>query len=230
VVKDKSSGLTLASSVYEAIRLDIIEGNCPPGEKLQFDFLRNRYNAGISPIREALSRLHADGWVVREEQRGFRVAEISKDELLELVRTRVLIEGLAVREAVARSDVQAEEQLLLAFHRLSKHHRYMPGDEPTRNLEWEKRHREFHMALVAGCRLKWITQYCSQLFDVAERYRVLAATIYPERKEKEEHREILDAYLEGKSLQVQELLARHYQTTVDIILQSGVGHSMAPSG
>jgi len=228
VVKDKSSGLTLASSVYEAIRLDIIEGNCRPGEKLQFDFLRDRYNVGISPIREALSRLHADGWVVREEQRGFRVAEISKDELLELVRTRVLIEGLAVREAIAAADIAAEEQLVLAFHRLSKHHRHLPGDERTRNLEWEKRHREFHMALVAGCRLKWVIQYCGQLFDVAERYRFLAATVYPERKEKGEHREIVDAYLAGEPGQVEALLAQHYQTTVDIILRSRAGQTMVP--
>src|SRR5690606_33547373 len=144
-----------------------------PGEKLQFDFLRDRYNAGISPIREALSRLHADGWVVREEQRGYRAAEISRDELLELVRTRVIIEGAAIQEAIANADDAAEERVVLSFHRLSKHHRFLPGSASERNPEWERRHREFHLALVAGCRLKWITQYCEQLFDVAERYRLL---------------------------------------------------------
>jgi len=219
MVKHKESGLTLASSVYEAIRLDIIEGRCGPGEKLQFDFLRERYSAGISPIREALSRLHADGWVVREEQRGYRVAEISRAELLELVRTRVLIEGVAIREAVSNSDDAAEERLVLAFHRLSKHHRFLPGSASERNPEWERRHREFHLALVAGCRLKWITQYCAQLFDVAERYRLLAAASVPERKEHDEHREILEAYVAGDADAVQTLLARHYQTTVDFILK-----------
>ncbi|MCP4385290.1 MAG: GntR family transcriptional regulator [Hyphomicrobiales bacterium] len=216
----KTSGLTLASSVYEAIRLDIIEGRCRPGEKLQFDFLRDRYDAGISPIREALSRLHADGWVVREEQRGFRVADISRDELLELVRTRVLIEGLAVREAIALDDVESEEHLVLAFHRLGKQHRYLSDETRLRNPEWETRHRQFHMALFRGCKLKWIVQYCEQLFDLAERYRLLAAAVYPERKEKEEHREILEAYLAGDAERVQSLLSAHYQTTVDTILQS----------
>ena len=230
MVKDKASGLTLASSVYEAIRLDIIEGRCGPGEKLQFDFLRDRYNAGISPIREALSRLHADGWVVREEQKGFRVANISRDELLEIVRTRVLIEGVAMREAIAAQDVESEEQLVLAFHRLSKEHRYLSAEGPVRNPEWEKRHRQFHMALVSGCKLKWIIQYCEQLFDLAERYRLLAATVYPERKEKEEHRAILEAYLAGDAARVQSLLAAHYQTTVDIILQSRFGEVAAQVG
>ncbi|MCB1486593.1 MAG: GntR family transcriptional regulator [Bauldia sp.] len=219
-MKEKVSGLTLASSVYDAIRLDIIEGRRRPGEKLQFDFLRSRYAAGISPIREALSRLDADGWVVREEQKGFRVAEISRDELLELVRTRVLIEGLAVREAIAAQDVEFEEQLVLAFHRLSKENRYLREETRERNPEWEKRHRAFHMALVAGCKLKWILRSCEHLFDLAERYRLLAAAVYPQRKEKAEHREILDAYLAGDADQIQVLLSAHYQTTVDIILQS----------
>jgi DNA-binding GntR family transcriptional regulator len=216
-VKDKSSGLTLATSVYEAIRRDIMEGRRKPGEKLRFDFLRKQYDAGISPIREALSRLSADGWVVREEQRGFRVAEISRDELLELVRTRVLIESLAVREAIARKDAAAEEALVLAFHRLSKEPRQRNGG---RNGEWELRHKQFHMGLVAGCGLKWVMQYCEQLFDVAERYRLLAATSYPERKEQGEHRAILDAYVAGDADRVAKLLSRHYQVTVDIILKA----------
>ena len=220
MVKNKDSGLTLASSVYEAIRLDIIEGRCSPDEKLQFESLRDRYEVGISTIREALSRLHSEGLVSREEQRGFRVSSVSRDELLELARTRVLLEGLAIREAISRKDDAAEEALVLAYHRLTKQPRYLSPAEHTRNPEWEKRHRQFHIALVAGSHLKWIVQYCGQLFDIYERYRLMAAANYPERKEKDEHREILDAYIAGDAETVIRLLSDHYQVTVDIILQT----------
>lgn len=218
MVKMKDTGLTLGSSAYEAIRLDIMEGRFAPGEKLQFDALRERYGIGISPIREALSRLHSEGWVAREEQRGFRVAEISKSELLDVVKTRVMIEGLAVAEAIASQDAAAEEALVLAFHRLSKEHRLT--DDKTRNPEWEKRHRQFHMALIAGCKMKWVIQFCEQLFDVAERYRLLSYTRHPERSEMDEHRAILDAYIAGKPDEVKRLLACHYQVTVDYILRA----------
>ena len=218
MVKMKDTGLTLGSSAYEAIRLDIMEGRFKPGEKLQFDALRERYGIGISPIREALSRLHSEGWVAREEQRGFRVAEISRSELLDVVKTRVMIEGLAVAEAIALQDVASEEGLVLAFHRLSKEHRLIDGK--VRNTEWEKRHRQFHMALISGCKMKWIIQFCEQLFDVAERYRLLSAARHPERSEMDEHRAILDAYVAGKADEVKALLMRHYQVTVDIILQA----------
>ena len=53
MVKVKETGLTLASSAYEALRQDIMEGRIPPGEKLQFDALRERYDVGISPIRSS---------------------------------------------------------------------------------------------------------------------------------------------------------------------------------
>ena len=223
MVKIKGTGLTLGSSAYEAIRQDIMEGRIPPGEKLQFDALRERYDVGISPIREALSRLHSDGWVAREEQRGYRVTAISHDELLDVVRTRVLIEGVAIDEALAHGGSLAEEALVLAFHRLSKERRLTP--EGARNFEWEKRHRQFHMALVAGSQLKWIIQFVEQLFDVQERYRLLSAPHHAERSELDEHRAILDAYVAGDAAEVKRRLAAHYQVTVDIIVEARFSQS-----
>jgi DNA-binding GntR family transcriptional regulator len=216
--KERTSRITLASSVYAEIRADIISGRFEPGQKLQLDALRDRYGVGISPIREALSRLHADGWVAREEQRGFRVAEISEAELHELVRTRVLVEGLAVREALARADLAAEEALVLAFHRMNRQSRYSSEGHSARNPAWERDHRAFHMALVAGCGLRWLVQSCGQLFDIAERYRLLAAASVPESKERDEHRGMLEAFLASDAARVEALLAAHYQATVDIIL------------
>lgn len=216
-MKNGKSSLTLGSAAYEAIRLDIIEGRVPPGMKLQFDALKERYGMGVSPIREALSRLQSEGWVDREEQRGYRVAKASKDELLELVRTRIMIEGLAVREALSRRDASAEEDLVLAFHRLSKLHRL--DEQGNRNMEWERLHREFHLKLVAGCQMKWIRQFCEQLFDVAERYRILTAVANPERREWEEHRAMLDAYVAGEADAIVGLLQTHYQTTVNYLLK-----------
>jgi len=218
MVKMKQTGLTLASSAYEALRQDIMEGRIPPGEKLQFDALRERYDVGISPIREALSRLHSDGWVSREEQRGYRVTEVSHQELLEIVRTRVLIEGVAIDEALRLGGTVAEEDLVLAYHRLSKERRLMP--DGTRNHEWEKRHRQFHMALVAGCQLKTVIQFAGQLFDVQERYRLLSAPNFGERSELDEHRGLLEAYVAGDAGEVKRRLAAHYQVTVDIVVEA----------
>jgi GntR family transcriptional regulator, carbon starvation induced regulator len=215
-MKHKETGLTLASSVYESIRHDIMNGGIRPGDKLLFDALREKYSIGISPLREALNRLHSDGWVAREEQKGFRAAEISADELRKIVRTRILIEGTAITEAIRLQDVESEEALVLAYHRLKKQKRHVGGE---RSPAWEKSHRDFHMALVAGAKLPHVTTFCMQLFDIAERYRILCASSYPERNERDEHDHIVSAYLEGDAEKTIALLAAHYQVTVDIILK-----------
>lgn len=217
-MKDKETGLTRATSVYDSIRRDIMGGEIRPGERLLFDALRERYACGISPLREALNRLYSEGWVAQEEQRGFRAAETSEDELRQLVETRVLVEGAAIAAALKRRDEAAEEHLVLAFHRLRKAHRLVDG---RRSEAWERLHKAFHVALVAGAGLPRATAFCSQLFDVAERYRILCAAHYPERNERDEHAQILEAYLDGDADRTVALLSAHYTVTLNMILAAG---------
>ena len=219
-MKDKETGLTRATSVYDSIRRDIMSGEIRPGDKLLFDALRDRYASGISPIREALNRLYSEGWVAREEQRGFRAAETSEAELRQLVQTRVMVEGAAITAALNLKDVAAEEHLVLVFHRLKKERRLVDG---RRSERWERLHKEFHVALVAGAQLPRITAFCSQLFDVAERYRILCASTYPERNELDEHRRILEAYLDGDAERTVALFSAHLQVTLDMILGTSFG-------
>ena len=77
-------------------------------------FLTETYQTGQTPLREALNRLTADGLVECREQRGFYVAGISRNELVELTKTRCWVESLALRESMVASTPQWEEQLLLA--------------------------------------------------------------------------------------------------------------------
>jgi GntR family transcriptional regulator, carbon starvation induced regulator len=224
-MKHKETGLTLATSVCESIRRDIMNGEFRPGSKLIFDELREKYAIGISPLREALNRLYSEGWVVREEQKGFRVAETSETELRQIVRSRILLEGAAISEALRLKDSAAEEALVLAFHRLKKEKRLIQG---RRSVTWERRHRDFHMALVSGSNLGQITAFCGQLFDVAERYRILFASSYSERNELDEHSDIVEAYLAGDATKTISLLGSHYQVTVDMILRASVSPAKKP--
>ncbi|WZB63375.1 GntR family transcriptional regulator [Achromobacter xylosoxidans] len=68
---------TAASALANDIRADIISGHLPPGGRLRIKELCERYGSGAIPLREALSRLATSGFVVAEDQRGFRVADVS---------------------------------------------------------------------------------------------------------------------------------------------------------
>jgi DNA-binding GntR family transcriptional regulator len=202
---------TLASTVYDRLRDDIMSGELAPAEKLRVEYLRARYGAGTSPIREALNRLSSDGFVVQEDQKGFRVAPVSRDELIELIKTRCWLEGLAIRQSIANGDQAWEESIVLAFHRLSR----VPKTEgDTLNPQWEDLHTAFHRSLLTACGSNLLEEFCDQLADRARRYRRLAVIVsYPERNEHEEHRDLMEAMLARDADTAVALLDAHYQRT-----------------
>lgn len=219
--KPDSVAGTLASSVYDMMRQDILKGDLPPGEKLRVEYLRDRYGVGASPIREALNRLSVDGVVMRVDQKGFRVAEVSVVELDELIKTRCWLEETAIRESIAAGDDAWEEQLVLAFHRLSKTPRSADQVIYAVNPDWEVLHRAFHLALIGACGSRWLISYCEQLNDLADRYRQLAVRVtYPRRNELDEHKAIMDAAVNRKPDAAVEVLIDHYRRTADIIRDS----------
>ena len=217
---------TLTKSVYEQLRTDVLSGKLRPGEKLGAEALRSRFSTGSSPVREALNRLLAEGFVALEEQKGFRVAPVSKQELSELVLARCWVDGAAISESVRRFDPVWEERLVLALHRLTRTTRRQK--EQVRNPEWESRHRDFHVALVGGCASRWIVRISEQLFDAAERYRLLAADYVSERDELQEHRAIVEACFERDADKAIALLKSHYGQTFDVIVGSSLSGKGAP--
>src|SRR5690606_40721343 len=82
---------TLTDQAYMMLRADVIAGRLKPGAKLRVEQLRGQYEVGATPLREALSRLSADGFVISEGQRGFRVVPMSVADLQDITNVRILI-------------------------------------------------------------------------------------------------------------------------------------------
>ena len=202
------------------LRADVLAGRLKPGEKLRAETLRQRFKIASSPIREALNRLVSEGFVALEDQKGFRVAPVSEDELRELVIARCWIDGSAITESIRRYDVAWEEALVLALHRLSRADRVRAAKSDGAQVAWEELHREFHCALVSGCGSSWIRRISAQLFDSAERYRLLALEGISERNERDEHKAIVDACLARKPQEAIKLLENHYGKTFEVIMGS----------
>jgi DNA-binding GntR family transcriptional regulator len=216
------SAETLASVVYDRLLEDIIKGQLEPGLKLRLQVLKKQYDVGNSPLREALNRLSENGMVVREENKGFRVAPASEKELKELIRTRCWLEEIALRESLSNGDELWEEQVVLAFHRLARLSSDQANKEAYNTQQWEQRHREYHLALLSACDSSILLGYCAQLHDKTLRYRNLAAVMkYRERHELEEHRVMQEAVLNRDADMAVKLMKAHFEITADIVLSSG---------
>ena len=69
---------------YRWLKNDIIRGVYQPDEKLRMSLLTSRYALGVGPLREALSQLVAERLVTVVNQKGYRVAPMSEQELLDI--------------------------------------------------------------------------------------------------------------------------------------------------
>ena len=85
---------TLTDQAYQCLREDIVHGRFQPGEKLRIEHLKRLYDVGATPLREALYSLSSDGFVQVQGQRGFRVADMSLEELRDITDLRVVLEGI----------------------------------------------------------------------------------------------------------------------------------------
>lgn len=212
---------SLTSQTYDAMRADIISGALQPGQKLKIEELCNRYNAGSSPVREALSLLTSDDLVARSDQRGFRVVEVSTREFDELLKTRIWIEERALRESIANGDKEWEDEIILLSYRLSHVPRSASDDTFISNDDWEMLHKRFHMSLVSACGSTILWKFCNQLYDQNTRYRHLAGpSAYPKRDIKAEHANISEAVLDRDAERATKLLEEHYRSTVEPLRQN----------
>jgi len=213
---------TRASSVYDRLQADILSGKLKPGLKLRLKDLIGTYDTGNSPLREALNRLSANGMVVREENRGFRVPIASNKELTEITRTRCWLEEIALRESIANGNSEWEERIVLAFHWLARAARSTEETAKSTSPEWEEHHREFHLALISACDSSILMDFCTELHQRSFRYRNLAEVVeYSDQHELEEHQQLQEAVLNRKADRAVELLRKHYTVTSQILIDSG---------
>ena len=206
-----------AFSAYRRIRQDILRGVIAPGTKLHIGHLCDRLDVRLTPVREALNRLASEGLLVHTEQRGFRVAALSLDDLADLTEARVQLNELALRSAIANGGEEWEEQLLLAFHRLLRTPR-VSKEEDGRNPAWESMHRAFHSSLISACASRRIREFCESLFDSADRYRHAARiAVSDQRPDEAEHRAIMEATIARDADHAVKLLTEHVRRTESLV-------------
>lgn len=95
----KENGATVVR-VYEALRIPIVDGQIPPGERINIDAVARKLGVSQTPVREALQRLEGDGLLVYTPGRGYRTTPmLDFAGLRSVFEFRLLIEPWAARAA-----------------------------------------------------------------------------------------------------------------------------------
>ena len=104
-----------ADRIETALMDDIAAGQLQPGERLDEAGLAERFGVSRTPVREALSRLTAQGILVAGDKRGVRVAEYSREQLAQIFEAMYEIEVVCARLAsqrltfLARVEIEAAQ-------------------------------------------------------------------------------------------------------------------------
>jgi DNA-binding GntR family transcriptional regulator len=216
---EKLSSIT--ATLTKQVAQDILSGELQPGSRLKLQGLGQRYGTSAIPLREALARLANQGLVVFTDQKGFSVAPVSRADLIDLTETRIAVECLALRRAIERGDVEWETSIVSAAHRLSRIPTYIDDERRHLSPTWEAAHSEYHRSLIAGCESPRLLAMRDVLTDQSRRYRYLAG-LYARapREVDDDHRDLVAAVLDRDPEAATTLIARHFQETTDMILES----------
>lgn len=204
---------TRTEEVYTELRRELLnlKGDFEPGQRLRLLDLVERFDASLSVIREALTRLAGEGLLVATPQRGFSVRELSVADLADLTRTRVQIETLALRQAVQNGDVAWEAAMVAAHHALARTP-LLDADDQISD-DWTTAHEAFHQALLAGCNSPRLEGIVTSLRDAAELYRRWSWALVKDRARDlaGEHRRLRDFAIARDAESAVVVLTKHIE-------------------
>ena len=211
-----------ADRAYGEILRTIRAGRYRPGERLVFEQLARSLGVSVVPVREAIRRLEADGYVTYTRNVGATVRTIDLDRYAETVETVAALEGIALGLAVPHltaNDLRRAGDINSLLERsLSR----LDADAFSRH------NRRFHEALFGACPNRHLLGLLDREWAVLETTRRSAFTLIPERavRSVQEHGELLELIESGSPADTIERFARdHRMSTARGVLRR-VGQAM----
>jgi DNA-binding GntR family transcriptional regulator len=205
---------TAQEFVLAELRRAILTGEMAPGTPVRQDALAEHLGVSRVPLREALRTLEGEGQVIYRPHRGYQVADLSLDDLLEVYRIRELLETEATLRAVplmTAEDIerleQSEQDILAAA----------AADDI---VGMAAANRQFHFTVIEASGMPRLTRLVRVLWDATDAYRSLYYSSAPNRERvHNEHKAIIAAIRSGNATSVVRLWDDHRAGAVAALRQ-----------
>ena len=200
--------------VAEWVRERIRIGRLVPGQRLVEADIVATTGSSRSKVREALRRLEAEGLVTIEEFRGATVKRLGLDEVRQIYRARMALEGLAAAECALRADPEFRQRLLAIQGELNEWE--TAGDHDR----FAKLNNAWHKLIIAGSRNEYVAQFLSRL--TVPIYRLLFSTFYTSQRiasANADHRVITAAIVEGRAEDADRAMRAHIHNGLEALVE-----------
>ncbi len=206
--------LPLRDVVFNTLRQAILKGELKPGERLMELTLAERLGVSRTPIREAMRKLELEGLVVMVPRKGAQVADISEQDLNDVLEVRISLEHLAIEKACERMTEEDMSRLFLA----SKSFERMISEGDL--VQLAEADEAFHDMIYKGSGNKRLNQVLSNIREQMYRYRV---EYLKEEETREqllwEHQELTRAIRDRDVKKAQEISFHHLENQRQSIIR-----------
>lgn len=158
--------LPLRDVVFNTLRQAILRGELKPGERLMEIQLAQRLGVSRTPVREAIRKLELEGLVLMIPRRGAEVAQITRQDLEDVLEVRAALEELAVKDACEHIT---DEQLQELKKAAGDFKRSLDGTDLVACAQADIR---FHEIIYAATNNKRLVQMLNNLREQMYRYRM----------------------------------------------------------
>jgi DNA-binding GntR family transcriptional regulator len=209
----------LSEDVARYVRRRIFNGTYIPGEYLRLDQLAAELGISVTPVREALLNLRAEGLLAQQPRRGFVVLPVTRRDIADVSNVQAYIGG----ELAARAAENINDDQLAALRKLQAD---LEDAYTRKDYEHAVRlNHEFHRAInVAGDSPK-LAQFMSGITRYAPESVFPTVAGWPEQSIKD-HRRIVAALERRDAKQARMAMAEHFTVGVapltDHLIELGV--------
>lgn len=206
-MQEENPFLPVNQIICELLREDIIFCWLEPGVRLNEEWCAQRYTASRTTIRKAFDILLEEGWLKKDEGHGVKVSRLLREDYLELMEFRIIIEPAACRLA-ARNRGREDLKRLEKYVEMSN-----TQDEDTLYLS----DSEFHRAVFAAGKNPYLIQAHQQVSEKMERARYFTVEDYSGvyADVYREHRAIFRAIRDGNEELAHKLGYSHMKMMLD---------------
>ena len=217
--KDALPHRQLQHIVADHLRTAILDGELKPGDWLRQRQIAEELGVSPMPVREALTKLAAEGVVEHVPYRGARVARFSTDDVSDLYANRALLESMAA--AAAAQNITPEE-----LGELRDLQARMQGELTSEGLsEYSRLNRRFHRVLYVASRRDYLVRALDRVWSafptmMMSYYAQTTSETLAEREAQdwEEHAAIIAVVEAGDSRSAERLMRQHIETNREELL------------
>ncbi|ORW09854.1 GntR family transcriptional regulator [Mycolicibacter longobardus] len=218
-VPDFSTRPQLSEAVARFVRQRIFDGGYAAGEYVRLDQLATELGISVTPVREALFELRAEGLLDQQPHRGFVVLPVTRRDLADVADVQAFVGGeLAARAAVGITA----EQLSELYEIQSRLEEAYAGDDEERTV---RLNHDFHRAINVAAASPKLAQVMSQITRYAPEAVFPTIAGWPERSMRD-HRRVLAALAAHDETLARTAMAEHLAAGVVPLIEHLTGRGV----